>query len=371
MQIPLFLQKLNNRLILVTPGLIKNKPLFLLRYALRVLFAPSDLRRPIRSVLFHTHYKCNLSCKHCYEKNFNNSGDPMLTLEEKKQVIAECLRLGALSFDFVSGESRLSHEFEELVKACRPERTYITLASNGWGITEAQVRRYMELGIDKINVSLDSWNPKEHDEQRGQTGVHASVMNTMAICEKLGMAYHFTMFIHRDFTRTDNFQKLVEYAIEHRIRVAFKAAVPLGALQGQEDALISEYDVQRMLELHKQYPFLKRDNYGNRCGGCPAIDEVIAITAYGDVLPCNTIHISLGNVRKEALEDILVKARHIHYFKKNFNGCPPAEDRTFISRYLSKTYNAESYPIRAEEVFEELRDYPTGTARPTISPPMQ
>ena len=362
MKMPVFLQKLNNRLVLVTPRLLQKKPLFLLRYAWRTLFPPTDLRRPIRSVLFHTHYKCNLSCSHCYERGFTRTDEKPLTLEEKKQAIAELLRLGALSFDFVSGETRLSDELPELVRACRPERTYITLASNGWGITEEEIRRYLAMGIDKINFSLDSADPTEHDAQRGKEGVHASVMNAMRLCEKVGMDYHFTMFIYRDYTRTENFQKLVDYAIANRIRVAFKAAVPLGAWQGKHENLISEYDVKRMLELHRQYPFLKRDNYGNRCGGCPAIDEVITVTAYGDVLPCNTLHISLGNLRRESLADILLKARHIDYFKKSFDGCPPAEDLSFIENHLSKTYNAPSYPVRAEEVFEELQDYRPPTA---------
>ena len=67
MRIPALLQ---SRLSLITPRLIKKKPEFLVRAFFRLLLQRFFNKEGIRAVLFHTHYKCNLDCKHCYEKNF-------------------------------------------------------------------------------------------------------------------------------------------------------------------------------------------------------------------------------------------------------------------------------------------------------------
>lgn len=356
MQIPTTIQKINNRLGLVTPGLIRKKPLFLARILFRTLSQRFWKTKRLRSVLFHTHYKCNLNCQHCYEKNFYRTNEKLLTLAEKKKVIADCLKLGVVSFDFVGGETVLDPELPELVKACRPARTYITLATNGYGFTEEKIRYLLHIGIDKMNISIDSWYPQEHDEIRRKKGSHQHAFGTLELCKKVGMGFHITIFVYKDSTKTDGFKKLVEYAIKNRVRVAFKAALPLGAWEAKHDKLISADDKDTIFRLYQKYPFLKMCNYGNKNGGCPAFDEVITITAYGDVLPCNGIHISFGNVRNDDLQAIVDKGRRIKYFNGRYDGCPPAEDKDFIESYLSKTYNAEPYPIKAAEVFEGLKN---------------
>ena len=127
MQIPTIIQKINNRLGLVTPRLIKKKPLFLIKILFRALSQRFWKTKQLRSILFHTHYKCNFNCKHCYEKNFNRTNEKPLTLTEKKKIIADCLKLGIVSFDFVSGESVLDPELPELLPECE-----MCSPANGW-----------------------------------------------------------------------------------------------------------------------------------------------------------------------------------------------------------------------------------------------
>ena len=134
------ISELLNKLNLVTPRLIARKPLFLLR-ALFLGVRTQVLKRPpeMRSVLFHTHYLCNLSCSHCYETKFDNTVKPPLTLEEKKRVLRECVSAGTIAIDFVSGETSLDRNLAELVKASSPHKTYITLCTHGFKLKEEQI----------------------------------------------------------------------------------------------------------------------------------------------------------------------------------------------------------------------------------------
>jgi len=356
MQIPLFISKVNHRLLLVTPRLIIKKPQLLVRMLYRDLFQSLYKARPLRSILFHTHYKCNLNCSHCYERNFKKTDKKLLTLTEKKKIISECLDLGVLSFDFVSGESSLDPDLPELVMACRPQKTYITLASNGYDFTEERIKFLLNIGIDKMNISVDSWYPEEHNALRGKEDSYQNAFKTIEMCKKIGMDINLTVFVYKNSTETDGFHKLAEYAIKNRIRLGFKAAVPLGALQGKYETLITEADNDLMFQLHEKYPFLKRTCVGRKDSVCPAFSKLLAITAYGDVLPCNTIHVSFGNLRFDNLKHIINRARKIKYFNGECTGCPPAEDRFFITKYLSKTFDVYPYPAKAEAVFSELQN---------------
>jgi len=341
--------KINNRFSLITPRLIKQKPLFLMRTGFRTIFKTNKLR----SILFHSHYKCNLNCSHCYEKNFLKTNKKILSLEEQKNIIKECLKLGVVSFDFVSGESVLNSNLPELIKACKPYKTYITIATNGYGFTEEKIKNLLDIGVDKLNISIDSFYSEEHDKIRQKRGVHKAAFETIEFCKKVGMGFHITIFVYKNSIQTNGFKKLIDYAMKNNIRIALKLAIPLGQWEAKHNMLITKNDRKVVDELCKKHPTLiKICDKGNRKGGCPAFDEVITITAYGDILPCNGIHISFGNIREDNLKNIIEKGRKIKYFNGKYKGCPPAEDMNFIKNYLSKTYKANPYPIKAGEVFE-------------------
>ncbi len=343
-----------NKLTLITPRLVVKKPRFLLRMFLRPFKQHFYKLKPIRSVLFHTHYKCNFSCRHCYETNFIRTNEAPLTLEEKKKYISDCLKAGALTFDFVSGESSLDPHLPELIKACQPKSTYITLASNGYGFTEKNIRLLLKMGVDKINVSIDSWDHEIHDDLRRQKGSYKSAFNTINLCRKVGMGFSITIFIYKNFTKSDDFNSLVNYAIKHRVRTGFKTAIPLGALEGDIDSLITQEDRNVLHTLHRKYPFLQRTCVGSKKSTCPAFHGLITITGYGDVLPCNAAHFTFGNLRRNDLQTIINRGRKVKYFNESYIGCPPSDDEQFIASYLSKTFDTDPYPVKAEKVFSEL-----------------
>ncbi len=348
------IQDVTNKLSLITPRLVIKKPVFLLRMFLRPLMLHFYKCKPIRSVLFHTHYKCNFSCAHCYETNFNRTDETPLTLGEKKKYISDCLKAGALTFDFVSGESSLDPDLPELIRACRPKSTYVTLATNGYGFTEKKIKDLFDTGVDKMNVSIDSWDQETHDSLRGKKGAYRSAFNTIKLCKKVGMSVSITIYVYKDYTKTAGFNSLVNYAIKHKIRTGFKTAIPLGAIEGDIDRLITREDRNTLHALHRKHSFLQRTCVGRSDSACPAFYGLITITAYGDVMPCNAAHFTFGNLRQDDLESIINKGRKVKYFNESYTGCPPSDDVEFIESYLSRTFGSEPYPVRAEEVFDEL-----------------
>lgn len=349
----------DNKLTLLTAGLIYRKPLFVLRGILR--FMQNRFRKGhfLSAVSFATTYDCDFDCIHCYAKSFRKTDKEPLSLEDKKNVIRECLTLGAISFDFVGGEISLSDELEELVKTCKPRMTYISLATNAYNLNLQKLKKFRSWGIDKLSVSIDSWDPAKHDNFRNTPGSHKKCFQVLELCRKVGIQPTITTTIIKNSTKSEEFKDLVNFAVKSKIQLVFSTAIPFGNWEENYDILVTEDDLMEMKRLHRLYPFLTRDNYTNmsKCG-CPAFKQGLYVTEYGDVLPCAFTHIAFGNVKKESIRSIRKRALTLDYFKKYHPQCLASEDKSFITKYLSKTYSVKDYPANAIDVFEERSQCP-------------
>ena len=87
--------------------------------------------------------------------------------------------------------------------------------------------------------------------------------------------------------------------------------------------------------------------------GCIAVKCMITITRFGDVLPCQYMQISIGNVFKEPLKDIIQRGLDIKYFGEYMDTCLIGEDRTFIDKYIVKHVYGKPLPVPSSEVFTE------------------
>lgn len=214
--------------------------------------------------------------------------------------------------------------------------------------------------MDKLEISIDSWNEVEHDKFRRQTGSHKKCFDALSICKKLGMPAVITMTVIKNATKTESFSNMVSFAIQNKIPLIFSPAIPFGNWEDNLDIIITEEDTKTMADLHKKYPFLTRDIYNNmNRKGCPAFKQIIYITEYGDILPCAFCHISFGNIREKDIYSIRKKALKLKYFKEYHDCCLAAEDKAFIKNYLSANYSISDYPVRAEKIFKEYTDRET------------
>ena len=83
--------------------------------------------------------------------------------------------------------------------------------------------------------------------------------------------------------------------------------------------------------------------------------EKLAITAYGDILPCGGIQISYGNIREVSLREAWEEMLRNPEFSKVRECCPLSEDLDFIERILKPIEKTGAQmPLPAKQVMGEL-----------------
>ena len=174
LKLPAFLQRFEVGTSLITVQLLKKKPIFMVKVAWYLLSRKIFKKPRYKNFLFAPHYKCNFTCDHCSQARLREEekNQDVMTTEEMISAIKKCLRFGALSIDFIGGESLLYKDFDKLVEACNPSRTFVTMVTNGSMLNEKMIKHLMDIGVDKLNISIDSWYPDEHDKMRGVKGAH-------------------------------------------------------------------------------------------------------------------------------------------------------------------------------------------------------
>jgi len=187
---------------------------------------------------FHTGTRCNLSCDFCLEGS--SPSDKRLQspkLEEVIPFIDEGLALGAQQFSFTGGEPMLVKDMVAILEYASAKKPCLVL-TNG---TDPLVKRLAGLRqLLKSNhpisfrVSLDSFDPIEHDKGRGQ-GEFQKAINGLKKLYDLGFAISVARHMKNDEDKAFVDQQFAQLFIKNGLPgdlniVAFPDFLPPGSL---------------------------------------------------------------------------------------------------------------------------------------------
>ncbi len=309
----------------------------------------------IAIIQFQYNYKCNFRCEHCSVKRFQGKNNKRsFTIEDVKNLSKQADELGIARFVITGGEPMTFQDFDELVAAIDPQKFYINCDSNGWYLDKAKIQHLKDIGVDRIQLSLDSLNAEEHDAFRHAPGSHARAMAAVDYAKEIGMDIYIQTVVTKERLHSDEFIEFIEYFNNKGVGVFVSYAKPVGAWEGCFDSLVTKEDFEYMHELEKKYRVYTHltPAYGLNMG-CIAVKGMFSVTQYGDVLPCPYIHVSIGNVFEEPLKDIIKRGLDIKFFGEHVDTCLIAEDRDFIHNYIEKKVYNKPLPVPYDEVFTE------------------
>jgi MoaA/NifB/PqqE/SkfB family radical SAM enzyme len=123
------------------------------------------------NVMFELLYACNLNCSFCYLRLEENQkkikAQRRLTTPEILAIIDQVPALTALSFS--GGEIMLHNDIIKILRYAKKKHR-VGIISNLAANTPRYNQGLVAIGIDTLMTSLDSHEPKIHDEGRGKAG---------------------------------------------------------------------------------------------------------------------------------------------------------------------------------------------------------
>jgi radical SAM protein with 4Fe4S-binding SPASM domain len=160
---------------------------------------------------------CNLGCAHCYRPQDRVY---QLALVEIRTI---CETLDVASFNMGTGESWLHPEFPQIVEYLAMRGTKMSMASNGYSLTEmpaSLLRRFHD-----VELSVDFATPQEQDAFRG-VGNWDCVMHAIDRCHAHDV--EVTLLATLMNTNYDQMDRLVEIADDAGANLRVNVYQPVG-----------------------------------------------------------------------------------------------------------------------------------------------
>ena len=298
-------------------------------------------------------YRCNMLCEHCsihsYQKNA--AGKRSLTPEDVKKLADQADELGLARFVISGGEPTTFPDLDDVVKAIGPERFFINSDSNGYLLAE-KAEHMKEIGIDRIQLSIDSLDPEEHDSFRRKPGAWKKAMKGIEECRRVDLPLYIQTVVTKQRLHSEEFIKFVEHFNGMGLGVFVTFAKPVGAYAGHYESMINAEDLAYERELEKKYQLFTHltPGYGLEMG-CVGVKGFVSVTQYGDVQPCPYFHCSIGNIFETPLKTILENGMSIKYFGEHNDQCFLAQNVDWVKKYVDAKINGKPVPVPYTSVF--------------------
>jgi len=289
---------------------------------------------------------CQYACVHCSAAG-RSKVKPIMSLEEIRLVVRECLDIGISNITFTGGEPLLRDDLEECVACVPPELATSQVFTNALALTAKRARSLKAAGLHGVQISLDSPSPEVHDRLRGMKGAFGAVKEGVKNALDAGLFVGISTYATRRTALDKNLSKLVSICSEWGVHeVSAFDAINTGRLQEQDVELLDTFSRKVLL---KEARALNRKHRGRlrvvtqswtnsgrgfaRLIGCLAAHMQFHITSQGDFTPCDFTPLSIGNVREQSVQEnwrqLLL---HAEYCKRSTK-CR-MQDPEFRKRYI-------------------------------------
>ena len=318
---------------------------------------------------FQYDYRCNFACEHCSADKFMVKSASARRTDPRRKFDIQAVRdlsrqgdeMGLAHIVITGGEPMTYPDFDQVVDAIDPSKWYISSDTNGWFLDDERAKHLKSIGVDKIQVSLDSLDPDEHDAFRHKKGAHARVLRAIEASKKAGLSVIIQTVVWKDRAKSKEFEDFLKWGDANDVGIYASFAKPVGSWEGRLEQICGDEEIDYVHALGDHYNVFTHltPSYGLDIG-CIAVKRMVSVTQYGDIMPCPYTHLSLGNVFDEPLKDIINRGLQLKQFsyddkKTCFMG---NVDDDFIKNTLPRMQGKDIPYVPWDEVFidDDFRD---------------
>ena len=309
-------------------------------------------------------YLCNFQCTHCSAEYYMDRHlDKVLHVtDERKKIDLDDIRklskeadeLGLARFVITGGEPLVMKDFDDVVAAIDPDKHYIITDTNGWFLDDERARHIKSIGVEKVQLSLDSMIEEEHDKFRNKPGSYKRAMRAIDAAVNAGLNIILSTVLVKGRGKTEEFREMCKFATDRGIGLYVSYAKPTGSCTDHPEFVIDKEDADIVRELEKEFKVFTHmtPSYGSY-KGCITVKGILTVTSTFEVTPCPYIDMSLGNLRETSLKEVLERGMRNPWIGPHRPDCIIGEDPDFIKLHQQKTAGAKFLPLPWGEGFSD------------------
>ncbi len=263
--------------------------------------------RKIYSASLELTYRCNEKCIHCYVDDDLSQKADELVLDDYKKIIDQLSEMGCVNILLTGGEVCLKADFIEILKYAVSKELLVDVYTNGIALTDELFDEICKLPINTISFSLYGATAETHDMITKVKGSFEKTLKRMMMFKCAGKETYFKTVILEQ--NKHERKGMLELSKRLGIDIVMASSVLPSHCGIDPDKLrlndAEEY--RKSLELFSQYyPKEKNLNYSRDLDDmvCFCGQNIINIDPYGNVMPCISMPIILGNIKNTSIKDM-------------------------------------------------------------------
>lgn len=279
------------------------------------------------SAMIELTYRCNEKCRHCFIVDERRKE---LTTEKLKSVLDELADRGVCNLIFTGGEVFMRKDAFEILEHAYQQGFATDIFTNGVLLNAAACIRLKSLWPRCVHFSVYSHVPEKHDAITKVRGSFQRTLTSIRSCSSIGIPVNIKSPILAE--TLNDIPGLVALAESNGASIELsKNIVPRkdGKLDGttlkiRDDKEYEQFSlmVDKLLDGTdpQDRPREKRTRI------CGAGDHSICINPYGEVYPCNTLPLVIGDVHTQTVRQIWEESPQLHWwrdnnYRANLTGC--------------------------------------------------
>ena len=244
----------------------------------------------------------------------------------------------------------------------RQKKILPTIISNGWLLKSEKIDELFGAGLANLGLSFQSWDAAEHDKRVNKNGAYDRLMSALMYCIDMKYPASICAVPTNKNIHNGDFQSLIDFAVEHNLRVNINLPALTGNLSGKDSEILTDESFEilkdQYFNLDNVLPDFKMSLAGLNVW-CPMGETVVYIMPDGDVCPCTFTQVSFGNILTEDIKKILKIMRSSKLLGSIVRAgqCPISMDQEFIKTVEKiKSSDPENYPPRWDEFCRNVHE---------------
>ena len=296
---------------------------------------------PLRMDLALT-FRCQNNCVHCYAGGPHESNE--LNTEQWKTIVDKLHDIGVFILTFTGGEPTLRDDLPELLQYAQNKGMVTGLVTNGRRLKDKDyVKRLEAVGLDFVQVTLESHKPEIHDKMTKAKGSWKETVEGIrnAVATQIYVTTNTTLskYNAKDFLDTMDFIKELGVAgfgansliySGKAVGISDEFVLPIEALKELLPRVrdkAAHLGMKFLWYTPTQYCQFDPVRLGLGVKSCTAAMINMCVGPNGDVYPCQSYFESLGNILKDDWDAIwnnplAISIRKRKYAEPKCKDCP-------------------------------------------------